>query len=208
MTDPQNPGEPTPPTPETPGAPQQPPAAPQPPTPPQQPPAQGQHPGAYPPPGYGQQPGAYPPPAYGQQQPGAYPPPAYGQQQPGYGHPGYAPLLTQEQDRTWAMWAHIGGIVGFLPSLIIWLTFKDRGPLTDREGKEALNWQITAAILMAGSYILMALAGFIVWFLAPLFWLLPIAIVVLNIIFSIMGGVKVANEGGGYRYPINFRLIK
>lgn len=209
MTDPQTPGEPTPPTPETPGAPpQQPPAPPQPPVPPQQP-SGAQYPGSAPQPtAYGQQPGAYPPPAYGQQ-------PSYGQQQPGaypppYGQPpaGYAAPLTQEQDRTWAMWAHIGGIVGFLPSLIIWLTFKDRGPLADREGKEALNWQITVAILMVATYLLAAIAGFIIWFLAPVFWLLPFALGVLNIIFCIMGGVKVSNEGGGYRYPLNFRLIK
>ncbi|WP_289013417.1 DUF4870 domain-containing protein, partial [uncultured Microbacterium sp.] len=51
--------------------------------------------------------------------------------------------LSPESDKTAAMWAHIGGIVGFLPSLIIWLILKDRGPRTNVEAKEALNWQIT-----------------------------------------------------------------
>ena len=30
---------------------------------------------------------------------------------------------------------------------------------------------------------------------------------VLNVIFSIMGGIKV-NGGGSYRYPVNIRWIK
>ena len=33
-----------------------------------------------------------------------------------------------------------------LPSLIIWLVFKDRGSFTNIEAKEALNFQITIAI--------------------------------------------------------------
>ena len=43
----------------------------------------------------------------------------------------------------WGSFAHLGGVLGFLPSLIIWLVFKDRGSFTDTEAKEALNFQIT-----------------------------------------------------------------
>jgi hypothetical protein len=34
-------------------------------------------------------------------------------------------------------------VIGVLPSLIIWLVFKDRGSFTNTEAKEALNFQIT-----------------------------------------------------------------
>ena len=43
--------------------------------------------------------------------------------------------LSPEQDVQWASFAHLGGIIGFLPSLIIWLVFKDRGQFTDQEAK-------------------------------------------------------------------------
>ena len=33
-----------------------------------------------------------------------------------------------------------------LPSLIIWLVFKDRGSFTNTEAKEALNFQITVVM--------------------------------------------------------------
>ena len=51
--------------------------------------------------------------------------------------------LTEAEDRQWASFAHLGGILSFLPSLIIWLVFKDRGAFTNVEAKEALNFQIT-----------------------------------------------------------------
>ncbi len=37
--------------------------------------------------------------------------------------------------------------------------------------------------------------------------LIPWALYIVNLVFSILGFVKV-NSGGSYRYPINFRFIK
>ncbi|HEU4849772.1 MAG TPA: DUF4870 domain-containing protein, partial [Terrimesophilobacter sp.] len=54
--------------------------------------------------------------------------------------------LTAAEDKQWASFAHFGGILWLLPSLIIFLVFKDRGALTKQESKEALNWQITFLI--------------------------------------------------------------
>lgn len=105
------------------------------------------------------------------------------------------------------MWAHIGGIVGFLPSLIIWLILKDRGPRTNVEAKEALNWQITFTIIYAASWVLVTFLSFVLWILGLFLWLLPLVVWVLNVIWSIMGGVRV-NAGGSFRYPVNFRFIK
>jgi len=162
-------------------------------------------------PAYGQPQQPVPPQQpYAQQPPqGAYPPPPQaGQPQPGYAQPQYAPNApyTADTDRQLAMWAHIGGVVGFLPSLIIWLIGKDRGPRTNVEGKEALNWQITFTILYVALWIVTTILSFIP-FLGLILWLLPFALWVLNVVWSIMGGVRV-NAGGSYRYPINFRFIK
>jgi uncharacterized Tic20 family protein len=117
--------------------------------------------------------------------------------------------LTAAEDKQWAMWAHFGGILWILPSLIIFLVFKDRGTLTKQESKEALNWQITFLIIwIVWTIISIILTGVLIftsfWWLPGLIgWLIYHA----NVLFSIHGGVKV-NCGGSYRYPFNFRFIK
>jgi uncharacterized Tic20 family protein len=127
--------------------------------------------------------------------------------------------LSESDDKLWASLAHFGGVLYILPSLIIYLVLKDRGAKTRVESKEALNWQITfligyialwivVAILSAiffgiaaatGAYGLVTVSG-IIYFLPLILWLL-------NVLFSILGGVKV-QQGGSYRYPVNFRFIK
>ncbi|MGV8896146.1 MAG: DUF4870 domain-containing protein [Rhodoglobus sp.] len=106
--------------------------------------------------------------------------------------------LTETEDRQWASFAHLGGIVGFLPSLIIWLVFKDRGAFTNTEAKEALNFQITVAIV----YIIGSILTVIV--IGPL---ISLAAAIISVIFSIMGFLK-AKDGIAYRYPFALRLIK
>ncbi len=111
--------------------------------------------------------------------------------------PAAAPL-TPTEDNQWASFAHLGGILGFLPSLIIWLVFKDRGSFTNVESKEALNFQITAAIAeIVGVILLAVVIGAVV---------LP-AVYIVRLIFSIMGFLK-AKDGTSYRYPFALRLIK
>jgi len=106
--------------------------------------------------------------------------------------------LTEAEDKQWASFAHLGGILGFLPALIIWLILKDRGAKTNVEAKEALNFQITLVI----GYIVGAILTFIV-----VGTIITFAVWVIGIIFSIMGFMKV-NAGGSYRYPFAIRLIK
>ena len=116
--------------------------------------------------------------------------------------------LSESEDRQWASFAHLGGILGFLPSLIIWLVFKDRGAFTNSEAKEALNFQITAAIayiaLMVLTTILSVVTFGVFGLIAPLLYLALWAAV---IVFSILGFMK-AKDGIAYRYPVALRLIK
>jgi uncharacterized protein len=119
-------------------------------------------------------------------------------QQPAAPQPVAAAPLTPEQDIQWASFAHLGGILGFLPSLIIWLVFKDRGTFTNTEAKEALNFQITL------------LFGYVIsWILAFVFIgvILSWAIWILGVIFSIIAFLQV-KDGKHYRYPFAVRLIK
>lgn len=115
--------------------------------------------------------------------------------------------LSDSDDRQWASFAHLGGIVGPLPSLIIWLVFKDRGTFTNAEAKEALNFQITAAIAYVAAVIVTSLLSAILWFLVFFISFAPFAVWVLVLIWSIIGFQK-SREGASYRYPVNFRFIK
>jgi uncharacterized Tic20 family protein len=121
--------------------------------------------------------------------------------------PAAAPL-SEAEDRQWASIAHLGGILGPLPSLIIWLVFKDRGAFTNSEAKEALNFQITAVIayfaLLIITTILSAITFGLFVVISPLLYLALWAAV---IVFSILGFLK-AKDGIPYRYPVALRLIK
>jgi uncharacterized protein len=137
--------------------------------------------------------------------------------------PAPAAPLTEAEDKQWASFAHLGGILFILPSLIIYLVFKDRGARTRVEAKEALNWQLT---FLAGWIVLQILVAIISGIaIAAAFnsaltggyygvggwwsflWILPTAWWAINVILSIMGFMKV-NGGGSYRYPFAIRLIK
>ncbi|MCS5720844.1 DUF4870 domain-containing protein [Herbiconiux sp. CPCC 203407] len=154
-------------------------------------------PGQTPPPGYQAPPPGYQAPPPGQQ--------GYPQQQGGYQGPVAAAPLSPAEDKQWAMLGQLGGILGWLPPLIIWLVFKDRGPLTNQEAKESLNFQITVAIFVVGLYIIGTLLSII--FIGFLFYFLAWAVQIVGLIFAIIAGVKV-NGGGTYRYFFNFRFIK
>jgi uncharacterized protein len=114
--------------------------------------------------------------------------------------------LSEAEDKQWASFAHFGNILSFIAPLIIWLIFKDRGTKSNVEGKEALNWGINVAGVSIILVILSVLTAFTI-FLPLIFSLLSWAVIIVNIIFAIMGGIKV-NGGGSYRYPVNIRWIK
>jgi hypothetical protein len=116
--------------------------------------------------------------------------------------------LSETEDRQWASFAHLGGILGLLPALIIWLVFKSRGTFTNQEGKEALNFQIAVAIGQVAIFILNAiLTAVTLGFWTLIGWIFPLALWVISLIWSIMGFSK-AKEGTAYRYPVSVRFIK
>jgi len=120
--------------------------------------------------------------------------------------------LTPAEDKQWASFAHFGGVLLFVPSLIIYLLFKDRGALTRQESKEALNFQITYLIAWLALTIVASILGAIflmigLWPLVQLLNFLPFLLYLANAALSIVGGLKV-NSGAAYRYPVALRLIK
>jgi uncharacterized Tic20 family protein len=168
--------------------------------------------GYAPPPGSGA--GGYgPPPSSGA---GGYGPPpgsgarGYGQQ-PGYGAPGYgaygapqgaAPIgYANNDEKTWALIAHFGGIVvGFIAPLVALLAKGNESPTVRAHSVEALNFQITWGVATIVASIIGACTFGILFFLPIITWIVVI-------VFSIIGGMK-ANEGQLYHYPATFRLVK
>lgn len=152
--------------------------------------------GAVPPPpaaGYGQ-PGAVPPPpapGYGAPQ-GGYPP-------AGYGAPGVGAPLSDSDQRMWAIFAHVGGILTyFVAPLVIYLVFKGRGQFVEDQSKEALNWHITLLLAYVVGFITSFFGiGFVLLFVAGL----------AQLIFGILAAVA-ASSNQYYRYPVALRLIK
>jgi len=125
--------------------------------------------------------------------------------------------LSSTDDKQWASFAHFGGLLGFLPSLIIYLVFRDRGVLTRQESKEALNWQITFSIgiivvnsalwILSAIVVAVANGNPLAALIVALVGLLPLLLWVVNAVLSIIAGLRV-NAGGSYRYPFSIRIIK
>ena len=124
------------------------------------------------------------------------------------------------EERQWAMFAHLSALLGgiltshlfgwgcFLGPLIIWLLKKDTLPFVNDQGKEALNFNITAAIIGFGLLVLsvpLTIVTLGLWLIlaVPVAILLGIAWLVVTIIAAVK-----ANEGVAYRYPVSLRLIK
>lgn len=121
--------------------------------------------------------------------------------------PAPAAPLSHEQDVQWGSFAHLGGILGILPSLIIWLVFKDRGSFTDTEAKEALNFQITLTIATVALWFVITVLTVVTFGLGAFLGFLLYVPWILGVVFSIIAFLQ-AKEGRHYRYPFALRLIK
>jgi hypothetical protein len=126
--------------------------------------------------------------------------------------------LSPADEKLWATLAHVGNVLGFLPSLLILLILGPRSARVKEESREALNFVITAILALVALSIINAIISGIAYaapsgvallfgLLALLIGLVQFAIYVLVIVFSIVAAVRV-NNGGSYRYPVSLRLIK
>lgn len=115
------------------------------------------------------------------------------------------PSSPSAEVRQIAMFCHLATLIGlFVPfasligPLLVWQLKKDHDAFINDQGREAMNFQITVAIGMMVSFLLMfVVIGILMVFIVFVWWL----------VLSIIGGVK-ANEGVAYRYPLTLRLIK
>jgi uncharacterized Tic20 family protein len=115
-----------------------------------------------------------------------------------------APAALSDEERNWGMIAHLSALAGFviplgniLGPLVVWLMKKDSMPHVDREGKEALNFNISIAIYAIVSAILiLVLIGLLLLVAVGIAWL----------VLVIMASVR-TSSGESYTYPFTLRFI-
>ena len=136
-----------------------------------------------------------PPPPVGGPPPGSGPP--YG------GPPGQRPL-PPDQERLWAMLAHLLSFVaawialGFVAPLVVLLVFGPRSAYVRAHAVESLNFNLSWLLYAIASVVLIFIGIGILLLLA-----LGIAYVVLIVVASIR-----ANNGEFYRYPLTIRFVR
>jgi len=118
-----------------------------------------------------------------------------------------APVGPTKDEKMWAMFCHLAGFsgwilpvpfAGIIGPLIIWSLKKDEFPLVADQGKEAMNFQITVALVFLISIpLIFVCIGIVILSLLGIF----------DLVFVIIAAIK-ANEGARYRYPLCIRLIK
>jgi uncharacterized Tic20 family protein len=112
---------------------------------------------------------------------------------------------TDQKIRNTAMVAHLSSFAGLvvpfgsvIGPLAVWLTRRDRDPLIDDAGREALNFGISIAIY--GSVLLVAalmLVGIPLLMVGVIAW----------VVLASLAAVK-ASQGQTYRYPLTMRLVR
>ncbi len=114
--------------------------------------------------------------------------------------------MLSRDTRMWAMFCHLGALVGLLGNgigfilgpLVVWLVKREEDPFIDAHGKEALNFQLSMLI-----YTLVSIP--LIFVIIGIFMLIAIGLLV--IILPIIAGIR-ANDGGFFRYPLTIRMIK
>jgi uncharacterized Tic20 family protein len=124
--------------------------------------------------------------------------------------PAQSAPFTAAEDKQYATLATFLNIILLIPALIFYFAFKDRGPMIAAQSKENLNWTINISIVVVAAQILSAIFAFVPvvgFILTLLLGLVVWAAVIVNLIFSIIGGTKV-NNGEFYKYPFGIAIIK
>jgi uncharacterized Tic20 family protein len=152
---------------------------------------------------------------YGQVPPGGQVPGAYpGQPYSGYEYPttpGYsaypAASMSPQDERMWAMFAHIGGLLVPFAWLIIYIVYKERSQFVRAHAAEAVNFNLSLIIYEFAAFAVSFVIAFITFgFGFLLIFPLLIAFGVFAFVVIIMAAVA-ANQGRPYRYPMTIRMV-
>jgi len=111
-----------------------------------------------------------------------------------------------ENERTWAMLAHLAALAGLVVPLFgivlgplgVWLAKRDESEFVAEHAKEALNFNISVLLgAIACILLMLVFVGF----------LLGTALFIAWLTMTLIAAIR-ASEGRTYRYPISLRLVK
>lgn len=103
--------------------------------------------------------------------------------------------------------SHCGGILGCVPSLLIYKLMGPRGRFTAQESLEALNFTLPPTIAAVVLNILALVFSFFSPGVGSVFAILALIIWVLLTVFSVIAAIRV-NRGQPHRYRWNLRYFK
>lgn len=127
------------------------------------------------------------------------------------GQPPLLPALTQDEERTWAVLAHLSallnavtGFLGLVGALVIYLVYKDRSRFVAFHAMQSLVMQ---AVLWLGGGIIALVLGTITGLLSVILiglCLVPVVIIVslvplASLVYGVIGAVQVG-QGVDFRY--------
>jgi uncharacterized Tic20 family protein len=123
---------------------------------------------------------------------------------PASGAPATAPPANKDE-RMWNMLCHLAAFLpipfgNVLGPFLVWQIKKNEFPSVEGHAKEALNFQITLLIALAGAFVIALLTFGLGVILLP-------AVGVCGIVLVIIAALK-ANNGEPYRYPFTIRFLK
>jgi uncharacterized Tic20 family protein len=133
-------------------------------------------------------------------------------------HGGARPLSPSDE-RTWAILAHVSplvlaaitvGTLGFIAPLVIWLVLRERSTFVDDQAKEALNFQITVAIVGVVGMVLRTIFGWIPLLgglVSGIVWVVLTVVWIATIVLAVIAAITAARHEA-YRYPFTLRLVK
>ncbi len=122
------------------------------------------------------------------------------------------PAAPTQDDRTWALVAHIGSLVtawfafGFIAPLLVMLVRND-SPFVRRHAVESLNFQISMLIYSVVGGVLAFLVVILTLGIGALIVVPLVLVVLLVILVLVLQGTVRASRGEEFRYPFTLRLI-
>lgn len=121
--------------------------------------------------------------------------------------------VPDAEARKWAMLCHLGGLLGlFVPVMpanvvipfIVWHAKRNEHPYIDVQGREAVNFQVSMAILWFAAVAVIFLLKFIV--IGKLLFWMPGLIVIAQLGGTVVGAIR-AYDGERFRYPLILRFV-
>jgi uncharacterized protein len=115
--------------------------------------------------------------------------------------------LSPDAPVMWASLAHLGGVTGVVPALVIWVLLGKRSEFTESQSREAVNFQLTGLLSWVALFVVTTCAvlvwkDFAIFVAPPLYFALWATIATLSIM-----GFLTARRGIAYRYPLAIRLF-